>query len=115
MEFIHGGNVGVDEGYRGKNGRERLFFYYDVDQGDELSEEERSRIRGGKTIYGRIAAIQETFGFSQKHILWGESWASIMMKLVDKPHTVYEKKEKTIKLKSKEEIYKALGKYVKKG
>lgn len=37
------------------------------------------------------------------------------MKLIDKPHTVYEKKDKTIKLKSKDEIYKALGKYVKKG
>lgn len=115
MAYVPIGHLGAspaDESGGQSSRGSRLFFYYDVDQGDELSEEERGRFRGGKSIYGTLAIIQETFGYGHRQVLWGESWASLMMKISDKPHYDYgEKKPK--KLKGKKEILKHLSKYVK--
>jgi hypothetical protein len=52
------------------------------------------------------------FGYSHQQVLWDESWASLNMKISDKPR--YEStKGKVRKLKTKEEIVKYLSKYVK--
>jgi hypothetical protein len=45
-------------------------------------------------------------------VLWGESWACLLMKLSDKPRYSY--KDKIKKLRTKEEVMKHLGKYARK-
>ena len=53
------------------------------------------------------------FGYSHHQVLWGESWASIQMKISDKPWYEYGEVKSVKQLRSKEDIKKHLGKYVK--
>ena len=83
-----------------ENGSRTLFFYYDLNKRDDISEEEdeTGEQRGGQTIWGTLAIIQKTFKLTHEQVMWGDSWINLLIKMKDMPH--YHMKTKTGKDKS---------------
>jgi len=59
-------------------------------------------MQGSHSLFGVIWSIQKETGWTQKYILWNESWFNMQLKLPDAPRMG---KNKTVKeIKSDEEM-----------
>lgn len=67
-----------------------FFFHYAVDKRSEHPEKHKGS-RGGKTIWGSIAGIAKSFGYTVDYILWGVSWVNLQMMMSDMPWYDYDK------------------------
>jgi len=83
-----------------------FYEYYQInrshedDEADEfeprIKKESKTRVEGSHSLFGILWSIQKETGWTQKYLLWGESWLSLQLKLADAPRTVKGEKSRLI-------------------
>lgn len=83
-----------------------FFFHYGIGKRDGQAD---GKIRGGDSLFGRLAVLQKTFGLSHTELL-EESWIGLNLKMADMPYFDYESSD-VIKITDKEQARNTLEKY----